>query len=217
MTPAKRAFDIVLALVLGLVLLPPLALLLLVLLATSGRPLFYGSERMKTPERGFTLWKLRTMTVVRDDAGVSGGDKSTRITPAGRILRRTRLDEIPQLWNVLRGDMSFVGPRPPLRQYVERFPDLYARVLRSRPGITGLATLRYHRHEERLLARCGSAAQTDLVYARRCVPRKATLDLIYQRNRTLCLDLALVGETAARALCVRASRMRTRRPTRLHM
>ena len=98
----------------------------------------------------------------------------------GRFLRRSRLDEVPQLWNVLKGDMSFVGPRPPLRLYVERFPELYAKVLQSRPGVTGLATLVFHRHEEKLLAACRSAAETDAVYARRCVPRKARIDLIYQ-------------------------------------
>jgi len=96
--------------------------------------------------------------------------------------------------------MSFVGPRPPLRLYVERFPDLYAQVLRSRPGITGLATLSFHRHEEWLLAPCRDAAETDAVYSRRCVPRKARIDLIYQRRRTLCLDLRLMLQTLSRAL-----------------
>ena len=200
MTPAKRALDLVVALLLCALLALPFSLLLLWLLLKQGRPVFYVAERMRAPGCPFRLWKLRTMTVARADSGVSGGDKAARITPTGRLLRRTRLDEIPQLWNVLRGDMSFVGPRPPLRQYVERFPDLYAQVLRSRPGLTGLATLRYHRHEERLLARCHSAAETDALYARACVPRKARLDLIYQRHRTICLDLALMAETLIRAL-----------------
>ena len=99
--------------------------------------------------------------------------------------------------------MSFVGPRPPLRLYVERFPDLYAQVLQNRPGITGLATLVFHRHEEALLAQCTSAAQTDAVYARRCVPRKAKIDLIYQRRRTVWMDLGLMARTLARALKLR--------------
>ena len=200
MTPAKRAFDILAALALAALLALPFALLLLVLLATQGRPLFHVAERMKTPTQPFALWKLRTMRPAAGDSGVSGGDKSDRITPLRRFLRRTRLDEVPQLWNVLKGDMSFVGPRPPLRQYTERFPDLYARVLRSRPGITGLASLHFHRHEERLLRRCASPEETDATYARRCVPRKARLDLIYQRNPNLCLDAALMLKTAARVL-----------------
>ncbi len=200
MTPAKRALDLIAALLLVVLLALPFAILLLWLLVQQGRPIFYVSERMHAPGRPFRLWKLRTMTPAPTDSGVSGGDKTARITATGRLLRRTRADEIPQLWNVLNGDMSFVGPRPPLRQYVERFPDLYAQVLRSRPGITGLATLRYHRHEERLLARCQTPTETDALYARACVPRKAHLDLIYQRHRTLCMDLALMVETLTRAL-----------------
>jgi len=199
MTPSKRALDLICALGLMGLLAVPFGLLLLVLLLVEGRPLFYVAERMHAPGRPFNLWKLRTMRTAAQNAGVSGGDKSDRITPTGRFLRRSRLDEVPQLWNVLRGDMSFVGPRPPLRSYVERFPDLYARVLRSRPGITGLATLTFHRHEERLLADCQSAAETDSVYARRCIPRKATLDLMYQRKRNLGSDLVLMVETLRRA------------------
>ncbi|QYK41665.1 MAG: sugar transferase [Paracoccaceae bacterium] len=200
MTPAKRALDLASALLLAAVLALPFSLVLLWLVITQGRPLFYVAERMHAPGRPFRLWKLRTMTLAPDERGVTGADKSARITPAGRFLRRTRLDEVPQLWNVIRGDMSFVGPRPPLREYVERFPDLYAQVLRSRPGITGLATLRYHRHEEMLLARCRTAAETDAVYARACVPRKARLDLIYQRRRNLCLDIWLMLQTGIPAL-----------------
>ena len=206
MTFGKRVFDLVLALLLGAVLLVPFSVLLLVLLVKEGRPVFYVAERMKAPGQPFRLWKLRTMTVARSDSGVSGGDKSARITSMGRFLRKTRLDEVPQLWNVIRGDMSFVGPRPPLRLYVERFPELYEQVLRSRPGITGLASLHFHAHEERILARCSSAAETDEVYSRRCVPRKATLDLIYQRHRSLCFDMALIAQTGKRVLLKRLTK-----------
>ena len=200
MTPAKRATDILLALLLVALLALPFGLFLLWLRVTQGAPVFYVAERMRAPARPFRLWKLRTMTVAPFDSGVSGGDKASRITPTGRFLRRSRLDEVPQLWNILIGDMSFVGPRPPLRSFVERFPGLYAQVLRSRPGVTGLATLTFHRHEERLLADCQTQAETDAVYARRCVPRKARIDLIYQRRRSLWLDLSLMAQTLARAM-----------------
>ncbi|MDP5220679.1 sugar transferase [Ruegeria sp. 2205SS24-7] len=195
MTWSKRFFDLFFAALLVAILGPLLLGLLLWLLIRQGRPLFYVAERMKTPTQGFNLWKLRTMTVVDRDAGVSGGDKAARITPAGAWLRRTRLDEFPQLWNILRGDLSFVGPRPPLRQYVERHPALYGQVLKSRPGVTGLASITYHRHEAELLARCATPEETDAVYDRICVPAKARLDLIYQRRRSLCYDFALVFET----------------------
>ncbi len=198
MTPGKRLFDIGLCLLLSVVLLPVVAVLLLLMLVRQGRPLFYVSERMRTPDQGFALIKLRTMYPAPLDSGVSGGDKAARITQMGGFLRRTRLDELPQLWNILRGDISFVGPRPPLRRYVEQFPKLYAKVLHSRPGVTGLATVVYHGTEERLLARCTTAAETEAVYTRRCIPRKARLDLIYQRNRTFWLDLWLILRTAGK-------------------
>lgn len=202
MTPAKRIFDIAAALGLGLLLAPLILGVALAVWLRDGRPVFYLSERMQTPGRAFRLWKFRTMTVVERDSGVSGGDKAARITPTGRLLRRWRLDELPQLWNVLCGDMSFVGPRPPLRRYVEAFPALYEEVLQAKPGITGLATLVYHAEEERLLAPCRSAAETEAVYVRRCVPRKARLDRIYAARRSLCLDLWLMFATVLRRMPV---------------
>jgi len=196
----QRLFDLALALVLCVPLLPVIAAVAALVLLRDGRPVLYGSERMAAPGRPFTLWKFRTMTVAPADAGVTGGDKSARVTPLGRRLRALRLDELPQLWNILRGDIGFVGPRPPLRAYVERFPELYARVLRSRPGVTGLATLVFHRHEARLLSGTRDAAETDAVYVRRCIPRKARLDLIHQRNRSLCFDLGLIARTVGAVL-----------------
>ncbi|MGV6847909.1 MAG: sugar transferase [Marinibacterium sp.] len=195
MTPAKRILDLVFAILLLVLLGPVMIGLLIWLWIRQGRPLFYVAERMKTPDQPFMLWKLRTMRVVDGDTGVSGGDKAARITPMGAWLRAKRLDEFPQLWNIIRGDLSFVGPRPPLRQYVDRFPDLYAQVLKARPGVTGLATLVFHRHERLLLDRCATPRETDDVYARICVPRKARLDLIYQKHRTLCSDFDIVFQT----------------------
>lgn len=197
-TPAKRALDLTLALVLAAGLALPFAALVLWLRLTQPGPVFHASERMMAPGRPFRLWKLRSMAPGAGDGGVTGGHKAALVTPAGRFLRRSRLDEVPQLWNVIRGEMSMVGPRPPLRTYVERFPALYACILRSRPGITGLATQVFHRHEERILARCTTPEETDAAYVRRCVPRKARLDLIYQHRRRLGLDLWILWRTAVR-------------------
>ncbi len=198
MTLSKRLLDVVISLSLGLLLLPFLLVLIGVLLLREGRPVFYISERMRSPTEGFGLIKLRTMHVGAGDGGVTGGNKQATMSGLHRALRRSRADELPQLWNVLKGDISLVGPRPPLRRYVEAYPDLYAQVLQSRPGITGLASLHFHAHEERLLAACKDAAETDRVYRRRCIPRKAQLDLIYQARRNLCLDLKLIAQTAAK-------------------
>jgi lipopolysaccharide/colanic/teichoic acid biosynthesis glycosyltransferase len=200
MTVSKRAFDLVVVLLLLLPLGLLIALTAIVVIILQGRPAFYLSERMRDVGRPFKLVKFRTMRFSASDAGVSGGDKADRITPIGRFLRRTRLDELPQIWNVLTGDMSLVGPRPPLREYVERFPDLYGRVLRSRPGITGLATSIYHEHEERILAGCLDAEETDRAYARRCIPTKAKIDLIYQRNQSVCFDMVVFFGTLFRVV-----------------
>ncbi|MBS8225360.1 sugar transferase [Vannielia litorea] len=200
MTAGKRAFDIALALLLLVPGLPLMLGLWCLIAARDGLPALYTSERMKAPGRPFRLYKFRTMQKGSREAevGVSGGDKAARITPLGHKLRRLRLDELPQLFNVLKGDMSFVGPRPPMRQYVEQFPELYGEVLKSRPGITGLATIMHHSHEESMIKHCRTAEETEAIYVRRCIPRKAALDRLYNRRQSLCLDLYILYLTAGK-------------------
>ncbi|CUH40723.1 putative sugar transferase EpsL [Jannaschia seosinensis] len=198
MTPGKRLFDILFSIYLMAFLAPVIVVVTWKVWRQQGRPIFYGSERMRSPTQSFTLWKYRTMEADPSDAGVTGGHKSARITPLGRALRRRRLDELPQLWNILRGDVSFVGPRPPLRRYVEMFPDLYGEVLKSRPGVTGLASLIYAPHEERVLSACDTPEETEREYIRVCIPRKAALDLLYQRHRTFWMDVKLISWTTAK-------------------
>lgn len=195
MTIGKRAFDVVFA----LLLLIPLSVVILavsiVLLVMQGRPLFYVARRMRAPGEEFGQLKFRTMLLDERDFGASGAHKNWRITRAGKFLRRTRIDELPQLFNILWGDMSFVGPRPPMREYVERFPRVYAQVLKNRPGVTGLATMIYHAHEDRIMARCTTVEATESAYYRRCLPTKLRLDLIYQRRRSLRVDLWIIWNT----------------------
>ena len=195
MTPGKRVFDLVCAVVLAVVLAPVMLCVALAILILDGRPVFHVSERMKSPRQGFAMLKFRSMRPAAQDSGVSGGNKAWRITRTGAVLRPWRLDELPQLWNVLRGDMSFVGPRPPMRDYVRRYPDLYAQVLQSRPGITGLGTILVLRMEARLLRAARSAAEADAIYCRACLPRKARLDLVYQARRSLRFDMVLMVKT----------------------
>ena len=195
MNPAKRAFDLWTAAMITPFVVPMVLVISLVILIRDGRPILYGGERMKTPTQGFALWKFRTMRVDPGDSGVSGGDKVDRITPTGRWLRRRRLDELPQLWNLWRGDVSVVAAPLKKKLYVERFPAIYGEVLKSRPGLTGLASIYYSRHEQRMLARTASAEETAAVYARNCVPRKAHIDLMYQRNWSFCFDLNVVRKT----------------------
>lgn len=213
MTPSKRAFDIGFMILLAPAAMTVLAVIVILQWCTEGRPLFYRAERMYKLGQPFALWKFRTMRDVVVDTGVSGGDKTERITRFGRKLRRLRMDELPQLLNIWRGDISFVGPRPPLRQYVEQFPDLYARVLRSRPGVTGLASLVFANYEESILRKCTTAEDTDATYSRRCVPRKARIDLLYQQHASFWLDLWIIALTAARSAgWARGRRLPRRRP-----
>lgn len=195
MTRGKRAFDIVLS----LILLVPLSVVMLVvaviLLVVQGRPILFVQWRMCSPTRAFPLIKFRTMVHAKAEFGVTGADQHWRITPLGHFLRRSRLDELPQLFNILRGQMSFVGPRPPAPELVQEAPEVFAKVLRNRPGVTGLATLIYHRHEFKILRRCQTTEETRAVYLRRCLPAKAHIDLIYQRHRTLWLDVWIIMAT----------------------
>lgn len=196
MTWQKRSFD----LIFGLVILIPIAMVIgviaIVIWLQRDGPVFYVSKRMKSPQEPFNLVKFRTMTHhATTESGVTGADKTDRVTKLGAVLRRYRLDEFPQLWNLLRGDISTVGPRPPLPEYVERFPKIYAQVLKSRPGLTGLATLHFHKREQVLLSQTRTATETDHVYTTRCIPRKARLDLIYQRQKSLCFDMLIFWKT----------------------
>ncbi len=145
----KRISDISLS-VLGLVLLwPVFALVAVGLKLTSPGPIFFRQERMGLDGKRFFIFKFRTMTqekLPNSCQVTAGGDP--RITPFGRFLRRYKLDEYPQLLNVLRGDMSLVGPRPEVVEFVDLYPEEYHRILKVRPGITHPATLSFRREEE---------------------------------------------------------------------
>lgn len=194
---SKRAFDLLVSVLAAPIVVPIIVCIAALILCLDGRPVFYVSDRMKTPNTPFKFYKFRTMSCVTEErnAGVTGGDKTGRITPLGRILRKYRLDELPQLLNVLRGDMGLVGPRPPLRQYTDAYNTLYTNVLKSQPGVTGLATLRFHRHEERLIGRTTSPEETEKIYTSHCIPRKAAIDLIYQRHASVWFDILIIWQT----------------------
>jgi lipopolysaccharide/colanic/teichoic acid biosynthesis glycosyltransferase len=186
----KRAFDIIVAL-LGLVLLAPLILVLAcaILLDDPG-PIIYRGQRVGRGGREFRILKFRSMHAqpsVGSELTVSGDPRVTRV---GRLLRATKLDELPQLMNVLRGQMSLVGPRPESPQYVALYTPEQRGVLRVRPGITGKATI-YFRHEERLLV--GPDPQG--YYTGVVMPAKLAMDLDYVAHRSFRGDLKLIGLT----------------------
>lgn len=200
MTPMKRAFDIIVAILILIAAAPILLSITILVILFDGAPVLYISERMKTPTTSFRLVKFRTMRSSSDSLRATGGYNQSRVTTLGKWLRSSRLDELPQLWNILKGDMSFVGPRPPLRRYVEMCDDTYEKVLRNRPGVTGLASLLYHHHEEWLLKDTSDPSEAEDIYCRICVPQKAKIDLIYQRHSSLCFDITIMFTTVLRRL-----------------
>ena len=194
-------FDQIVASVLLVPVLLVLTFLYVIAVLVQGRPFLYASERMKTPTDAFQLYKIRTMTVAppKEIERVLGGDQVHRVTRLGAFLRRTRLDELPQIFNVLRGDIGFIGPRPPLRRHVTACPDLFSVVLsQMRPGITGLATVMVHDREEKLLSACRTAEESERVYLSRCLPLKARFDLIYHRRSGFRLNMVILWLTVAR-------------------
>ncbi len=177
---------------LGIVLLSPLFLVIAagIKLSAPG-PVFYRATRVGRDGVPFRLYKFRSMVVGADTSGpgiTAAGDR--RITPVGQFLRKTKLDELPQLLNVLKGDMSLVGPRPEDPRYVALYTAEQRRVLAVRPGITSAASLAY-RHEEQLL----SGENWETTYRARVLPDKLAIDLAYLEQRTLFSDLKLIFRT----------------------
>lgn len=195
----KRSFD-VLASFVGLVLLSPvmLAVAAAVRLSSPGPALFI-QERVGRQGRLFRCAKFRTMRVGADAGGSVTTATDSRITPVGRFLRRWKLDELPQLWNVLTGRMSFVGPRPDVPGYADRLHGEDRRILDLRPGITGPATLLF-RDEERLLAlaKDPKAFNDDVVF-----PEKVRINREYLETASFRRDLGYILATVTPALATR--------------
>jgi len=189
---AKRLFDIVFAAI-GIVLFLPLACLLglLIKLGDGGR-VFYLQQRVGKGGKPFFIWKFRSMIVNADKMGAlvtkQGDNRTTRI---GRVMRKIKLDELPQLWNVLVGDMSFVGPRPEVQRYVDRYTPEQREILRLKPGITDMATMLF-RDEESLLAGCDDV---EGFYLRHCVPKKIDLNLKYAQHASVFRDIWIIVQT----------------------
>lgn len=155
-----------------------------------GAPALFRQQRVGRGGELFTLVKFRTMVPAHSGSSVSVAGES-RITPLGATLRRLKLDELPELWNVLKGDMSFVGPRPDVPGYADRLEGNDRRVLELRPGITGPATLKY-RNEEELLA---SVADPQEYNDRVIFPDKVRINLQYLDNHTFFGDINLIFQT----------------------
>lgn len=171
-------------------MLPMLAVLALVVLLDDGQPVLFSQMRVGKNGRPFRIWKFRTMRAGNRGAAITAAGDS-RVTRSGAVLRKFKLDELPQLFNVLKGDMSLVGPRPETAEYVESQSPVWRSVLEVRPGITDLATLVY-RNEESILAASGDP---DAFYRQTVLPEKLRLNLAYLRARSFRQDLKLILAT----------------------
>ncbi len=191
----KRAFDILSSAVALLLLAPVLVVLALIVRATSSGPAFFRQERVGRGGSTFRILKFRSMRTDQAPGGllITAGD-DPRITPVGRFLRKSKLDELPQLFNVLSGDMSIVGPRPEVPKYVRCYSDAdRALVLSVRPGITDLASIEF-RDEETLLA---GHADREKAYIEEVLPKKLEYYRAYARERTFAMDLKIIFRTIA--------------------
>lgn len=188
----KRLFDIVSS-GLGLILLSPLFAILAVWIKADSRgPVFYRQIRVGRDNKDFRLYKFRSMRPDSDKFGlITVGGRDPRVTRSGYYIRKYKLDEFPQLINVFLGDMSLVGPRPEVRKYVDMYTPEQMRVLKVRPGITSLASIRY-RNENDILA---ASEDPDRTYIEQVMPDKLAIDLEYVDRATLWNDIRLIFST----------------------
>ena len=191
----KRLFDFTFA-IFGLTILSPVLIILSLIIITSQGTVLYSQKRVGRQGRLFTLYKFRTM--IHNADTMSGGsitvENDDRITSIGKLLRRWKLDELLTLWNVLKGDMSFVGPRPDVPGYADKLEGESRRVLEMRPGITGPATLKYS-NEEKLLSEVDNPKKyNDEVL----FPDKVKINLEYMDNWSLSMDISIIFKTIFR-------------------
>ena len=188
----KRLFDI-LASFIGLIIISPILLILGIWIKLDSKgPVFYKQVRVGRGNRDFFLYKFRSMRVGADKAGlITVGGRDPRVTRSGYYIRKYKLDEFPQLINVLKGDMSLVGPRPEVRKYVEMYTPEQMHVLDVRPGITDLASIRY-RNENELLEK---AEDPDKYYVEVIMQDKLRINLEYVKEHSFIYDIKLIFGT----------------------
>ncbi len=187
-----RLFDFI-TVSIGFLFLSPLFIVIMILIKIfSPGPIFYHQQRIGRNGILFRLYKFRSMVVNADRIGTSvTTEKDPRITPIGRFLRKTKIDELPQLWNVLKGDMSLVGPRPDVPEIVQKYTPEMKRIFQIRPGITSVATL-HLRDEEAILAR---VQDPERFYENVLVPLKVKLAMEHVDRNSFAFDLKILFQT----------------------
>lgn len=191
----KRAFDIIFSFFGLLALFPFFLFIGIWILIDSPGGIFYRQTRVGRNNRDFRLWKFRSMRPDSDKKGLlTVGGRDPRITNSGYFIRKYKIDELPQLINVLTGDMSFVGPRPEVRKYVDLYSEEQKRVLLVRPGITDIASLEYFEENELL----GKSSDPERTYIDQIMHAKLKLNLQYIDKANLGTDLSMIFKTIAR-------------------
>ena len=188
----KRFLDIFLGLIVIIIMSPLLLLISILIITTSGFPVIYKQERVGLNSDPFYIFKFRSMVNSTDQMGpdiTSHNDK--RITLIGKIIRKYKIDELPQFLNVIRGDMSIVGPRPEIRKYVEMFSQDFKEILSIRPGISDFAAIRF-RNEENIL---GGQINTEEYYQNYLLPQKIILNKKYVAERSFFTDCKIILST----------------------
>ena len=201
--------------VLAVVLVLPVVAILLCLwplvIACQGRPFLFGSVRAGKAGRPFVMWKIRTMQATPRPEVVMGAEMRQLVTPVGRWLRRTRLDELPQIINLLRGDIVLIGARPLFPRHARALPEVYDALLGEPPGLTGLATVTLCGQEDAWLAPETTKEGVDRAYRTKCLPRKRRLDLFYRSRRTPLLFAYIIVLTVCRGPSAQRGMRRLRR------
>jgi lipopolysaccharide/colanic/teichoic acid biosynthesis glycosyltransferase len=191
----KRLFDIFFSFIGLLILLPVFLIISLLIVIDSRGGVFYRQVRVGKDGKDFRLFKFRSMVTEADKKGLlTVGGRDSRVTKIGYYLRKYKLDELPQLLNVLNGDMSLVGPRPEVRRYVDLYNEEQRKVLTVRPGITDYASIEYSNENEIL----GSVPNPEEVYIREVMPAKLELNLRYIREQGLLTDFKIIFMTFAK-------------------
>lgn len=188
----KRIFDILTTLIGGVLLLPFIAIIIIWIKVSSKGPLFYIQKRVGKDFKEFNLYKFRSMIIDAEKKGpsVTSGD-DPRITKVGKFIRKTKIDELPQLINVLKGDMSLVGPRPEVMRFVKEKKEEYKKVLSVRPGITDNAAIEY-RDEETIMVQYDDKEKA---YIEIILPQKIKLYNLYIENISFVNDIKLILKT----------------------
>ena len=193
---SKRLFDLLMSVPLLALAAPFMAVTALAVRASSPGPLLFRQARVGKDGVDFEILKFRTMRHAPSGNGPRLTQREdSRITPIGRLIRRSRLDELPQLWNVIRGDMSLVGPRPDVPEFLASLKPEEASILKLRPGITSLTSIEF-RHEDDLLPHGASEQEITQHYVEHILPRKIRLELEYAEKANLLTDLKVLFKTA---------------------